>query len=57
MYHSYIFLFLFSNGVKSKTGNNLSHSEFLLGHATKTEAELRWNYEYDLDKLIYDMMS
>ena len=30
--------------------------EFLLGHATKAETELGWTREYDLDRLIDDMM-
>jgi GDP-D-mannose dehydratase len=31
--------------------------DFLLGDATKSETELGWKREYDLDKLIADMMS
>ena len=31
--------------------------EFLLGDATKAESELGWTREYDLDRLIDDMMS
>ena len=31
--------------------------EFLLGDPTKAETELGWTREYDLDKLIDDMMN